>query len=34
VERSITLETGKSDRFENMLLFAAAVLDLLEKCRG
>ena len=34
VERSITLETGKSDRFENMLLFAAAVLDLLEKCLG
>jgi PncC family amidohydrolase len=34
VERSITLETGKSDRFENMLLFADAALDLLEKCLG
>ncbi|HEX3536371.1 MAG TPA: CinA family protein [Stellaceae bacterium] len=34
VERSITLETGKSDRPENMLLFAAAALDLLEKCLG
>ena len=34
VERSITLETGKSDRAENMLLFAAAALDLLEKCLG
>jgi nicotinamide-nucleotide amidase len=34
VERSITLETGKSDRVENMLLFATAALDLLEKCLG
>ena len=34
VERSITLETGKSDRPENMLLFATAALDLLEKCLG
>jgi PncC family amidohydrolase len=34
VERSITLETGKSDRPENMQLFAAAALDLLEKCLG
>ena len=34
VERSITLETGKSDRVENMQLFAAAALDLLEKCLG
>jgi PncC family amidohydrolase len=34
VERSITLETGKSDRAENMQLFAAAALDLLEKCLG
>ena len=34
VERSITLETGKSDRSENMQLFATAALDLLEKCLG
>ena len=34
VERSITLETGKADRVENMLLFSAAALDLLEKCLG
>jgi len=34
VERSITIETGKPDRAENMLLFAAAALDLLEKCLG
>ena|SRR5579884_278860 len=34
IERAITLETGKSDRFENMILFAAAALDLLEKCLG
>lgn len=34
IERAVTLETGKSDRFENMMLFAAAALDLLEKCLG
>jgi len=34
VERSITLETGKADRVENMLLFSTAALDLLEKCLG
>ena len=34
IERAITLETGKADRFENMMLFAAAALDLLEKCLG
>ena len=34
IERSITLETGKTDRFENMLVFADAALDLLEKCLG
>jgi PncC family amidohydrolase len=30
-ERAITLETGASDRRANMLAFAAAALDLLEK---
>jgi nicotinamide-nucleotide amidase len=34
VERSITVETGKSDRVENMLVFATEALDLLEKCLG
>lgn len=34
VERSITIETGKSDRVENMMVFAADALDLLEKCLG
>jgi nicotinamide-nucleotide amidase len=30
-ERSITIETGSSDRLENMRTFAAAALDLLMK---
>jgi nicotinamide mononucleotide (NMN) deamidase PncC len=30
-ERAITLETGSGDRRANMLAFAAAALDLLEK---
>ena len=29
VERAVTLETGRQDRFANMLAFAAAALDLL-----
>src|SRR5262249_60836861 len=30
-ERSITVETGKSDRVDNMRAFSIAALDLLEK---
>jgi len=30
-ERSITVETGKSDRLDNMRVFSIAALDLLEK---
>jgi len=30
-ERSITVETGKSDRLDNMRAFSIAALDLLEK---
>jgi len=30
-ERSITVETGKSDRLDNMRAFSVAALDLLEK---
>jgi PncC family amidohydrolase len=33
-ERAITIETGKSDRVENMRVFAVAALDLLEKSLG
>jgi nicotinamide-nucleotide amidase len=32
VERAITLQTGLSDRYTNMLKFAAAALDLLAEC--
>ena len=32
VERSLTLETGRSDREANMWVFAKAALDLLEQC--
>lgn len=31
-ERAITLETGISDRYENMIKFSAAALDLLAQC--
>src|SRR6202030_3131165 len=34
VERAITVETGKSDRVDNMRAFSVAALDLLEKCLG
>ena len=34
VEKSLTIETGKSDRLENMRAFAAALLDLLEQSLG
>ena len=33
-ERAITLETGSADRVVNMRAFAAAALDLLERCLG
>ena len=33
-ERSITVETGNSDRIDNMRAFTVAALDLLEKCLG
>ncbi len=33
-ERSITVETGNSDRVDNMRAFAVAALDLLEKSLG
>ena len=33
-ERSITIETGKSDRIDNMRTFSIAALDLLEKALG
>lgn len=33
-ERAITVETGKSDRVDNMRAFAVAALDLLEKSLG
>ena len=33
-ERSITIETGKSDRVDNMRTFSIAALDLLEKALG
>ena len=33
-ERSITVETGKSDRVDNMRAFSLAALDLLEKALG
>jgi PncC family amidohydrolase len=32
IERSITIETGKNDRVDNMRAFSVAALDLLEKC--
>ena len=32
VERAITLETGLSDRYANMIKFAAAALDLTAQC--
>ncbi|MQF69242.1 CinA family protein [SAR202 cluster bacterium AD-804-J14_MRT_500m] len=32
VERTLTLETAKSDREENMWVFASAALELLEQC--
>jgi len=32
VERSMTVETGNSDRIANMCAFAAAALDILTKC--
>ena len=32
VERAITVETGRSDREENMWTFTRAALDLLEQC--
>jgi nicotinamide mononucleotide (NMN) deamidase PncC len=32
VERAITLETGDTDREANMWKFAAAALELLERC--
>ncbi len=34
VEKSITVETGKSGRLQNMQIFAAAALDLLEEGLG
>ena len=33
-ERSLTVETGKSDRLDNMRVFSMAALDLLEKALG
>ncbi len=33
-ERSLTVETGKSDRLDNMRAFSMAALDLLEKALG
>jgi nicotinamide-nucleotide amidase len=33
-ERSLTVETGKDDRVDNMRAFSIAALDLLEKCLG
>ncbi len=33
-ERSMTVETGKSDRLDNMRTFSIAALDLLEKALG
>jgi PncC family amidohydrolase len=33
-ERSLTVETGKSDRLDNMRAFSVAALDLLEKALG
>jgi PncC family amidohydrolase len=33
-ERSLTVETGKSDRLDNMRAFSLAALDLLEKALG
>ncbi len=33
-ERSITIETGKSDRLDNMRAFSQAAFDLLEKALG
>lgn len=33
-ERSLTVETGKSDRLDNMRAFSIAALDLLEKALG
>ncbi|MGH7116950.1 MAG: CinA family protein [Stellaceae bacterium] len=33
-ERSITVETGKADRIDNMRAFSMAALDLLEKALG
>ena len=33
-ERSLTVETGKDDRVDNMRLFSIAALDLLEKSLG
>ena len=32
VERAITVQTGLSDRYTNMIKFAAAALDLLAQC--
>src|SRR5712672_404432 len=32
--RTITVETGKADRVDNMRAFSVAALDLLEKCLG
>lgn len=34
VERSLTVETGKDDRVDNMRVFSIAALDLLEKSLG
>jgi nicotinamide-nucleotide amidase len=34
VERAITLQTGISDRYTNMIKFSAAALDLLAQCLG
>jgi len=33
-EHSMTVETGKSDRVDNMRTFSMAALDLLEKSLG
>jgi nicotinamide-nucleotide amidase len=33
-ERAITVETGKTDRVDNMRAFSVAALELLEKCLG
>jgi len=33
-ERSLTVETGKDDRVDNMRVFSIAALDLLEKSLG